>query len=268
MAFSIRERPSSRDSTSSPPTVNLRYVAQGEHNEAIVKATALAAIPAIVATAEGILYRQDLQVEPAGYDVYYITAPFAQRKKENGTWRLTFDTTGGTLNIKAARQHVASYPDGPGTPNHGGAIGVKSNKEVEGVDIVVPALKLTVHFKHPAGIVTLPRIKNLARWTGNVNSDTFLTFAPGEVLFLGATGSEGSDAETEVAHHFACSENLQDKVIGGITVAQKQGHDVYWIEFKNDVSATPPRPVSPPEFIHVERVYDRIPMAASLGFGG
>ena len=133
-------------------------------------------------------------------------------------------------------------------------------------DFVVPALKLTVHFKHPAGIITIPQIKNLARYTGTVNSDTFLTFAPGEVLLLGAKGSEGSDTESEVAYELACSENLQNKVIGGITVAQKQGWDVYWIQFKNDAAGN--QPVTKPEYIYVERVYDRIPFAASLGFGG
>src|SRR5262245_24913709 len=65
-------------------------------------------------------------------------------------------------------------------------------------------------------------------------------------------GEEGSDTETEVAYDFACSENLQNVVIGEITVAEKQGWDVYWIEFKQDASGS--RPLTQPEFIHVERV--------------
>src|SRR5262245_33962270 len=148
MAFSFYERPNSRDSTLSPPTVTLRYCAQGEHSSGIVNAYALSLTPAIVVHQGALLYRQDVQVEPQGYDVYYVTAPYAQQKKANGSFHLSFDTTGGTLNIKASRQTVASYPTNPAAPNHGGAIGVKGNKEVEGVDIVVPALKLTVHFKH------------------------------------------------------------------------------------------------------------------------
>ena len=108
MAFSFYERPNSRDSTNVPPTVNLRYVAQGQHDEAYVKAFALGATPALVAVAEGILYRQDLQVEPAGYDVYYVTCPYAEKKTANGTFRVTFDTTGGTLNLKASKTTVAS----------------------------------------------------------------------------------------------------------------------------------------------------------------
>ena len=264
MAFSFYERPNSRDSTNSPPAVTLRYVAQGEHSSSFVNAYALAGTPAIVVHQNQILYRQDIQLEPAGYDVYYATIPYAQQKKENGSFHLTFDTTGGTLNLKASKQTVASYPEG--APNHGGAIGVKSNKEVEGADIVIPALKISVHFKHPAGIISIPRIKQLARWTGNVNSDTFLTFAAGEILFLGCSGSEGTDSPTEIGYQFACSENLQNTVIGGITVAQKDGWDVAWIQFKDDVDAG--KPIKPPAFIHVERVYERITLATALGFGG
>jgi hypothetical protein len=274
MAFSFYERPSSRDSTDSPPAVTLRYCAQGEHNDAIVKSYARLATPLVVVHNGAFLYRQDISCEPAGFDVYYLTAPYAPKKREHGSFRLTFDTTGGTLNVKCSRSTVASYKQPGDTgdiPNHQGAIGVKSKGkglDVEGAEIVVPALKITVHFKHPMGVITIPQIKQLARWTGNVNSDTFLTFAPGEVLFLGCKGSEGSDAETEVGYDFACSENLQNKLIGGITVAEKQGWDVYWVQFKQDVDPDADKPISPPEYIYVERVYDRIAMAASLGFGG
>ena len=270
MAFKFTERRNSRESTSNPPSVTLRYAAQGEPNDAIVKAYAVSATPYIVVSDDdGVLYRQDVQLEPQGFALYHVSVPYGPRKTENGSYRVTFDTTGGSLKLTASKQTVASYKqtgDAGAIPNHGGAIGVKSNKEVEGAEIIVPALKLSVHFKHPRGVITIPRIKDLARLTGNVNSDTFLTFAPGETLFLGAKGSEGADVETEVTYDFAMSENLQNKVIGGITVAAKQGWDVYWISFKNAVDGG--KPVTQPEYIYVERVYDRIAMAASLGFGG
>ena len=53
---------------------------------------------------------------------------------------------------------------------------------------------------------------------------------------------------------------------GGITVDEKQGWDLYWVAFESDEDGG--QPVTKPQYIYVERVYDRIPMAASLGFGG
>ena len=263
MVFRFKERPTSRQSTGNPPTYNLEYVAAGESDDAYVRAYALAGTPALVNTIHGTLWRQDLALEPQGRDIFYVRVPYAERKREQGQFRLSFDTTGGTVNIKLAKEHVATYP-AIGAPNHHGAIGVNGDN-VEGADIVIPALKLTAHFTHPAGIITLPQIKNLARNTGKTNSDTFLTFAPGEVLFLGCSGSEGTDSPTEIGYQFACSENLVNHVIGGITVAAKRGWDVAWIQFKDDVDGG--KPVKPPAFIHVERVYQQIALGLALGFG-
>jgi hypothetical protein len=262
MVFRFKERPTSRRSAKNQ--FELQYVAAGATDEYYVRGYALAATPAIVNTPEGTLYRQDLSIDWQASDIAYVSVPYAERKKENGTFRLSFDTTGGTLTIKCAKEHIATFPS-TGAPNHGGAINVHGD-EVDGTDIVVPALKITAHFTHPAGIITLPQIKHLARTTGKSNSDNFLTFAPGEVLFLGCSGSEGTDAPTEVAYQFAMSENLQNHVIGGISVLAKAGWDVAWIQFKDDVSNN--KPVKPPEWIHVERVYDRVPLALALGFGG
>lgn len=261
MAFYFHERPNSRKSTTFPPTLERQYVAGDETDAAVIRAFALNAIPYNIATTQGILYRQDLVIEPNGPSIWYITAPYATNQRATGQRRLTFDTSGGTINVKASKSTVASYPTGTAT-DHKQLIGVHGD-QVDGVETVIPALKISLAFRHPAAYITIAQIKNLARHTGKVNSDTFLTFAPGEVLFLGASGSEGTDAETEVTYQFACQENLQNLIIGGITVAAKDGWDVAWIQYKDAVDSN--KPAVQPEYIYVERVYDRIPLASSLG---
>jgi hypothetical protein len=263
MVFRFKERPKSRNSTREPASLTLEYVAAGSTDDAFVRAYALAGSPAVVSTGDGTLYRQDLAVDWQGSDIAYIRVPYAKKKQENGQFRLSFDTTGGSVTIKCAKEHVATYPGS--AKNHRGAINV-NGKEVEGTEIVIPALKLTGHFTHPAGIITIPQIKNLARLTGKTNSDNFLTFEPGEVLFLGCSGSEGTDSPTEIGYQFACSENLQSLVIAGISVAQKRGWDVIWFEFHSEEDDG--HPIRPPKAIHVERVYESVPLALSLGFGG
>ena len=264
MVFRFNERPTSRASTGNPPTFTLDYVAAGTTDVFYVTAYALQATPLLVNTIYGTLWRQDLAVDPQGSDIFYIRVPYAERKQEQGSYKLNFDTTGGTLLMKCAKEHIATYPSA-GTYNHGGAINVHGD-EVEGTEVIGPALKITVDFSHPAGIITLPQIKFLARITGRTNSDNFLTFAPGEVLFLGATGSEGSDGPTNVGYQFAMSENLHNQIIAGINVAQKKGWDIVWFEFEKEVREG--KRVKLPQFIHVDRVYDSVPLALSLGFGG
>lgn len=199
--------------------------------------------------------------------LYDVTIPYGVPTTGTaGSVHLSFDTTGGTIHITASKQTIAAYGSGAAIADHQQAIGVTGpDKDPEGSDIVIPVLKLTATFRHSQGVITLPQIKNLARWTGKVNSDTFLTFAAGEVLFLGCTGSEGTDQPTEIQYHFACQENLTNLSIGGITVANKLGHHLYWIQYKPAIANN--AGTRQPKAVYVERVYDTLPMAASLGFG-
>lgn len=265
--FRFTESRDSRRTTTNPPTYTAVYSAAGSNDSAYVKAYAMAATPAIVATLSGVLYRQDLTVDPAGFELWTVTAPYGQNDRSVGSYTLTFDTSGGTVHIIGSKETIGKYP-ASAAPDYKQLIGV-NKEDVEGTDIVIPALKISVHFKHPAAIITLARIKYLASITGMVNSAAFLTFAAGEVLFLGASGSEGSETETEVTYQLAMSSNITGMSIGDVASIAKKGHEALWIKYKDAVD-TPDAtalPVKQPEFVYVERVYDTVNLALALGFG-
>jgi hypothetical protein len=56
---------------------------------------------------------------------------------------------------------------------------------------------------------------------------------------------------------------LQNALIGGITVVEKQGHDYAWVEFRQ--AAIDGQAVTIPRQIDVCRVYDRIDLKTALG---
>jgi hypothetical protein len=263
--FVFNELPNSRDQTAEPPTINLRYKATGTQSDSFVRAYAYSATPNIYPTEYGTLYRQDIRLEPQGFNVWTVTIPYARKgtKPPTGQWTFSFDTTGGSFHIKASKETVNSYGTDP--PDFKQLIGVNGD-DVAGADIVIPALKLNVTFKHPMGVVTIAYAKTLARLTGKVNDSTFLTCDAGEVLYLGSTGSDGSEAEAEVGYQFAAEENLQNQVIGAITGIQKDGWDIAWIKWKDAVDGG--LPVKQPEWVYTERVYERVDLASALGFGG
>lgn len=266
--FRWQERPNSRRTTDT--TFEYIYRASGTtppNDNAAIHLIALSATPAVVALVNGnILYRGEISVVPEGWDVWTVTIPYAAKGDSptpTGQWTFNFDTTGGSFHIKASKETVNSYGSSP--PDYKQLIGVNGD-DVEGADIVIPALKINVTYSHPQGVVTITHAKNLARLTGKVNSTTFLTFDAGEVLFLGANGSDGTNAPAELGYQFACSENLQNKVVGAITGIAKDGWDLAWIKWKDDVDND--LPIKVPQFVYVERVYDRTNLAAALGFGG
>jgi hypothetical protein len=266
-AVSFEERPGSRRSTSSPPTHERVYVSAGIFDAAIVKASAHNLTPPVVAVIEGILFRNDIDVREQGYGIYYITVTYGERKRETGEYRFSFSTTGGTFHITHSRETVNSYGDDP--PSMGQAINVRRNgtgpPDVEGTDVIIPALKLTYTFKHPAGTVNETFARNIARVTGTSNTDIWRGFDPGELLFLGADGADGSETEAEVSYQFAAEENLTGLIIAGIESIAKDGHDYLWVYWADD-EAVDGQATKAPQAVYVERLYRRIPYGVTFGF--
>lgn len=265
MIFTFEETPESRQESSNPPSYTLIYKATGEHDDAVVHAHALAATPSIVFRPTGTLYRKDVQREPDGWAQHIVTVPYGPLDSSSlpaGSYTFDFDTTGATVKITAAKEHIESYPVS-GDP-HKGAIGVKADGEVEGADIIIPALKMTYTFKQPQGIVDEAFARNIAAITGRTNLNPFRGFAAEELLFIGGAGSDGTDSEADVAYQFIASANEASLTIGDITGIVKAGHHYAWVEFKDEVDAG--QAVRQPKRVNIEKVYDSVDFATALGW--
>lgn len=269
MSFQFEETPDSRQETAEPPTYTLVYKAVGETDDTIVQSYAYNATPIAVYRPSGVLYRKDIRREPDGWGQYLVTVPYGKLDKKStptGSASFSFSTRGATINIKAAKAHVASYPGG--SASHKGAIGVKrsgdGSYDVEGADIIIPALRLTYSFKHPMGVVTENFARTLASVTGRTNSATFRGFAAGELLYAGCDGSDGTDAEATIDYELIASGNEASLTIGEITGIVKEGHHIAWIEFEDDVDSG--SPIHAPKVVHVERVYDSFDFATVFGW--
>ncbi len=263
MTFSFEETPESRSQESGDNQYHeLVYTASGEFDDAQVHSYALSLAPLTVARPTGTLYRTGIVVEPVGHKLYEVRARYGR----HGSATFTFDTTGATVNVQCAKEHRGSYTaagaDGDG--NHSGAIKVREGGDVQGADIVIPALKLTYTYRHPRGVVNETYAKTLAGATGCTNLNPFRGFSPGELLFFGASGSDGTDAEAEVSYQFIASQNVVGMSIGAITGIAKDGHDYVWVEFEDAVVNG--RACKVPLRANVERVYDPIDFASVLGW--
>lgn len=263
-AFQFEEMPDSRSATANPPTATLRYRASGDGAEtaSFVHSFAYNATPAILATVWGNLFRDDIKLEPRGWKLWTVTVPYGKNVTPRESWTWSFDTTGGSFHIKASKGTVNRYGTAPDCKQ---LIGVHEN-EVDGADIVIPALKINVNYKHPQGELTLDHAYTIANLTGMVNDGPMLRRAAGEVLFLGGTGSDGTQAEAEAGYQFAISANLQSQVVGAISGINKDGWDIAWIRWIDAIDNG--LPVKQPMGVYIERVYHRVDLAAALGFGG
>ena len=272
MGFSFVQRPNHLEVSGTSLVAHWR--ATGSTNNLYVERFAQVATPSIATTLNGVLHRQQTTLQQSGYNQFDVDVTYGQRKNEIGEWTFDYDTTGGTVHISNSKETVSRYPqndpaqDGD-APDMKGAIGVDGD-QVKGVPIVIPVMKVNVTYKHPQGVITMDRAMFLASITGTVSSTPIFGRPAGEVLFLGSRGSDGTTAPATATYQFAISPNVSGMTVGSIADIVKAGHDVAWISYKDDTdtTGTTKKAVRVPQYVYIERVYDRIDLANALGFGG
>ena len=144
--------------------------------------------------------------------------------------RFSFDTGGVTAHITQSLATISRYAPSGTAPDCQGAIGVTSDS-VEGTDITVPVYNFTETHYLPIATVTGAYKAALFQLTGKVNNAPFKGFATGEVLFLGASGSQRGADDWEITYRFAASPNVTGLAVGPITGINKKGWEYLWVRY-------------------------------------
>ena len=258
MAITIDERFNSREATEGPsPSTELLYLVQGTEDDLQVKALVAATAP----TTYNGLVRDSFSVAPLGGGVWECTVRYVLLESES---QFTFDTGGGTQHITQSLQTIGGYaPAGLTAPNFQGALGVTTDS-VEGTDITVPVYSFTETHYISSALVTPAYKAALFFLTGKVNGATFKGFAAGEVLFLGASGSQRGSDDWEITYRFAASPNVTGLAVGPITGIVKKGWEYLWVRYADaeDQHVLVKRPIA----AYVEQVYELGDFSA-LGIG-
>lgn len=261
-------------------------------NIAIALARALAPL-AVDANGETIV-RQTIEPKPTGIDSWEIAVGYgsedSQKSQEPptpGTWKFSFDTTGGRQTITTAPLVSRHWNDFFGeAPNLQGAINW-DGQTAHGVEVIVPALKFTITAYYDPRTITTEFMREVARKTARQNDAEWLGFDPGEVLYFGGSGQ--GDIPTiagqrvspiAIQHTFEASETRtltaaetdftsgkwadgteNDEVI-------KRGWDYFWVWFKKRPDEDFSKVVGRPAHGYVHRPYRELDFAAFFGFGG
>jgi hypothetical protein len=258
MSIIIEERFESRKTTSGDePAVTLSYWIKGTDDNLTARAYLATAAPL---TYDGLV-RKTYTVEPIGHLLWDGVATYGRRaKKETGQSTFSFETGGGTQKITQSLGTRSYAPAGQTAPDFGGAIGVTENG-VDGVDITVPTFNFSETHYIAAENVTEAYKLLLYAATGRVNSQPWRGYAAGEVLFLGASGSERSAADWEITFKFAASPNVANLVIGDITGITKYGWEYLWVRYEDTEDAAAKCLVKKPKAVYVEQTYKTVNFA-------
>ena len=123
-----------------------------------------------------------------------------------------------------------------------------------------------------SGNLTTSYVTSLYNLTGCVNTDQVdlnvdgveLTFDPGELLFMGASGRKRGKDDWEVTLHFAASQNRFNFAVGDITITSKLGWEYLWVRYEDRVDNAAKKLVKVPVAAYVEQVYHESDLSGLL----
>lgn len=264
MTVSILEIRGSRngtDATDRSSSAELVWSVWGSDDLATCKAALVSSVPD---TYDGLIYKS-LTWEHLGNGTWEFHASYVHPDKADrdntldvGDYSFSFDTGGGTVNRKYSIATTSYAKSGETAADFKGAIGVVQDgfaQQVEGVDVGIPALKFSVRKRFANADLTTGYVNTLHALTYTTNNATFMGFAAGELLFVGASGQQGTDSDPEVTFNFIASPNVTGLSVGDITSIAKKGHEYLWVFFESIEDATAKATVKRPKSVHVEQVY-------------
>lgn len=187
---------------------------------------------------------------------FLFTGNYSYNRLEIDEWRLSIDTSGGSIRMTTSLDTTSYAPTDRTAPDFQGGIDIADSKP-RGIDRVIPAMKLTVTYRlqRPANPIAFAAV--CSGLTGTVNNGSLLGHSAGELLFLGATGDFGSDVDPQLQFTWAASKNAT-LTIGDIADVEKDGHEFLWILYEEETAGTGADKflISKPRAAYVERIYE------------
>lgn len=195
------------------------------------------------------------RLERISEEIWTCPITYSWQTRAVGESSYNFEIGGGSQKIQQSIQTVDSYaPPGETPPNHFGAINV-TRQGIEGVDITLGTYQFSeTHYFDIDDVDAAFKLKIFAH-AYTVNDSTFQGFAAGEVLFLGASGSQRGEQPWEITFKFAAIPNATGLSYGSITGIDKKGWDYLWVRYEDDVDDTAFQLVKKPLAVYVEQVY-------------
>lgn len=277
MAAIIVEKFDSKGATVGPdsPSVDLQFAVMGTEIDIEVRALVEGTIPAIY---RGMVFK-NYRIDHKGGGIWDVSVRYGENDTQADEAdpggapaqpndplgpSYTFETSGGTQHITQSLETISKHGK-PGTnpPDFKGAIGVSADA-VEGTDITVPIFRFSETYAIPVLLITHAYKLRVFDLTGKVNNVAFKGFAAGEVLFLGASGSQRGVEKWEITYQFAASKNAVNLKVGDIQNINKKGWEYLWVRY-GDVEDQKVL-IKQPESVYIERVYDSANFAL-LGIG-
>jgi hypothetical protein len=220
---------------------------------------------------EFVIIKSETDLTQTGDYEWEATVKYTLPELEGGSAEyveIGFSMDGGTQTVTksiSVRSSHSATSIGGTPPNLFGAIGYTKNG-VEGTERLTRGLTFSLTAYFPPSVWNAAYIKLLYNLSKRYNDDVFFTFAPGEVLFLNASGQGSYYKMVPVTFNFLASPNISGATDPGFPPLTMLGHDVVDYLYYEGTDGTSDDLIMVPSFRYVHQIYEPGDLAL-LGIG-
>lgn len=207
------------NSTGTRTSETVYYIINDATDEAAASAALLAALPD--RTAERMAVSNMRITEHLGTNDWYgevqytYTSSGVSVSGSDNEESFSFDTGSNTETvITPLSSRVYGNNEIP-TPKF---INVDEEGNVRGIEVPAPAFEFTETHYLSNSYVSAAYKRGLANLRGAVNNARFRAWNPGEVMFMGASGSRSGSEDWQITFRFSVRLNENNKSVGGVSV--------------------------------------------------
>lgn len=244
---------------SADSSVDLEYTIgeETDYNAALILLASTA--PSFYLVDGLVLSKVEYSITPTSHNMWDGTARYSKRSRERdelqeGESSYQFETGGGSIHLTHALA-TSKYPNVSTTPDIDNAIEF-DGESIKGTDIQSAVYNFSETHILPAANVDGAYKLALFRATGKTNNAGFRGFSAGEVLFLGANGTQRGDESWEVNFRFSAQENKTGLSIGGISGINKKGWEYLWVKWASEADTTSGTTRPRAKAVYVQKLYE------------
>lgn len=188
-----------------------------------------------------------------------------------GEFKMEYDFSAATTKATfGEKNRFTSYVDPAyNDPNPNGAINYTKNDgkiKVNGIDLRIPGLKLTISYRLPRGQITAARMRGVRAKMFNRNNAVFLGWKRRELLFVGANASQAVFGLPEIRLDFETDIEVKKK-FGDIPLVTKPPHDYLDVVYDTEADEAAHAVVAKPIAAYVHHFFDDTSFPSLFGFG-
>lgn len=197
-------------------------------------------------------------------EITYGSTPPQPTAPSTGSVDFRFNFQAQGAHIYQSLETIEAYVEGtPGTPATGlkifkGAVNVVSDAgklRTEGLQIDPPSETFTLSYFPENAIITPTYQKLIADICGTVNEFDYGEYPAGSLMLVRCSGGIRTNEDWSIDFGFSYIPNDTLIPVGDITIAEKDGHDLLWAFYAEDVNGS--YLVKKPTSAYVERVWRR-----------